>query len=152
MPTAVAILTMLKQTLSQASALDYVSRIQIGPYPVPDPSDRHVISLSPSDVITDRATYPDEATLIVIVNASTICSNPTKAYHDPDAKTVLDMFEDLRFVLHDNDPLPGILDIFISSAKFDIKKHSWGAKERLDTHPQYACEVYLNILFQTVQP
>ncbi len=152
MPTPVGILTMLRQILSQASSLDYVSRVQIGLEPGPNSACSHLIRLCPSDIRTDPETWPEEAALVVILYASVRCSDPCRAYYDPDRVTVLDMFEDIRLVLHDNDPLPGILGMFMSSAKFDIKKHSWGSSDRLDVTPLYQCEVYLTIRYQTVLP
>lgn len=147
------ILMMLNAQLATSPYLSYVGLFQYGLLPVPDRSREFVVRLCPSDVLTDPETWPEEAKFVVIIYGSHYCPLAERAWHWADANTVLDLFEHIRLALHADPTIGGTcVGCFVSSGKFDIKKHSWGAKERLDAHPLYMVEVYVTMRYETDLP
>jgi hypothetical protein len=113
-----------------------------------DGSKKTVIMLEPSDVVEKSENYPLEATFVLVITGYTIESDPDKSINDGSEKKVMDLEQDIKNALRPYYNLNSKCIAFkFSSSKFDIKKYSWGNKEKLRQPPLYGVEIYMNIRY-----
>ena len=126
----------------------YVNRIYERERDNLDGSKKTVIMLEPSDVIEKSESYPLEATFVMVVTAYLLESDPDRSINDGSQKKIMDLEQDVKNALRPHYNLNGRCIAFkFSSSKFDIKKYSWGHKERLRQPPIYGVEIYMNIRY-----
>ncbi len=126
----------------------YVNRIYERERDNLDRSKRTVIMLEPSDVIEKSESYPIEATFVIVISGYTVESDPDKSINDGEQKKVLDLEQDIKNALRPYYSLDGKCIAFkFTSSKFDIKKYSWGQKEKLRQPPVYGVEIYMSIRY-----
>ena len=126
----------------------YVSRIYERERNSRDGSKKTVIMLEPSDVVEKSESYPIEATFILVITGYMTESDPDKSINDGEQKKVMDLEQDIKNALRPYYNLNGKCIAFkFSSSKFDIKKRSWGNKEKLRRPPVYGVEIYMNIRY-----
>ncbi len=113
-----------------------------------DGSKKTVLMLEPSDVVEKSESYPLEATLVLVITGYMFESDPERAVNDGSEKRILDLEQDIKNALRPYYNLNGNCIAFkFSSSKFDIKKYSWGNKEKLRRPPVYGVEIYMNIRY-----
>lgn len=113
-----------------------------------DGSKKTVLMLEPSDVVEKSESYPLEATFVLVIAGYMFESDPERAVNDGSEKKILDLEQDVKNALRPYYSLNGNCIAFkFSSSKFDIKKYSWGNKEKLRRPPVYGVEIYMNIRY-----
>ena len=113
-----------------------------------DGSKKTVLMLEPSDVVEKSESYPLEATFVLVVTGYMFESDPERAVNDGSEKRILDLEQDIKNALRPYYNLNGNCIAFkFASSKFDIKKYSWGNKEKLRRPPVYGVEIYMNIRY-----
>jgi len=113
-----------------------------------DGSKKTVLMLEPSDVVEKSESYPLEATFVLVVTGYMFESDPERAVNDGSEKRILDLEQDVKNALRPYYNLNGNCIAFkFASSKFDIKKYSWGNKEKLRRPPVYGVEIYMNIRY-----
>jgi hypothetical protein len=139
----------VKAILAADSVLGtYVDRIYERERDSLDGSKKTVIMLEPSDVVEKSEAYPLEATFVVVITGYMMESNPDRVINDGSEKKIMDLEQDIKNALRPYYNLNGKCIAFkFSSSKFDIKKYSWGNKERLRQPPLYGVEIYMNIRY-----
>jgi hypothetical protein len=113
-----------------------------------DGSKKTVLMLEPSDVVEKSESYPLEATFVLVITGYMFESDPERAVNDGSEKRILDLEQDIKNALRPYYNLKGNCIAFkFASSKFDIKKYSWGNKEKLRRPPVYGVEIYMNIRY-----
>ncbi len=137
----------VKAILAADSVLStYVNRIYERERDNLNGSKRTVIMLEPSDVIEKSESYPLEATFVLVITGYMLESDPERSINDGSRKKIMDLEQDIKNALRPYYNLNGTCTAFkFSSSKFDIKKYSWGHKDRLRQPPVYGVEIYMNI-------
>jgi len=126
----------------------YVNRIYERERDSLDGSKRTVIMLEPSDVVEKSEFYPLEATFVMVITGYMTEPDPDRSINDGSQKKVMDMEQDIKNALRPYYNLNGKCIAFkFASSKFDIKKYSWGHKEKLRQPPVYGVEIYMNIRY-----
>jgi len=114
-----------------------------------DASKQVLIMVEPSDILEEKTYFPLEATFVIIITGYTFEPDLDKAINDGDNKKIMDLEQDIKNALRPYYDLNGLCKSFsFTSSKFDIKKHSWGQKEKLRQPPLYGVEFYMNILYK----
>lgn len=149
MSTPKEIFNEVKGILAANSVLSgYVDRIYERERDNLDGSKRTVIMLEPSDIVEQSEAYPLEATFVVVITGYMFESDPDRAVNDGSEKKLLDLEQDIKNALRPYYNLNGKCIAFkFSSSKFDIKKYSWGNKEKLRQPPMYGAEIYMNVRY-----
>ena len=149
MSTPKEIFNEVKGILAANSVLsDYVNRIYERERDNLDASKRTVIMLEPSDIVEKSESYPLEATFVIVITGYMFESDPDRAVNDGSEKKILDLEQDIKNALRPYYNLNGkCLAFKFSSSKFDIKKYSWGNKEKLRQPPLYGVEIYMNVRY-----
>ena len=139
----------VKAILAADSVLSgYVSHIYERERDNLDGSKKTVLMLEPSDVVEKSESYPLEATFVLVVTGYMFESDPERAVNDGSEKKILDLEQDVKNALRPYYNLNGNCIAFkFASSKFDIKKYSWGNKEKLRRPPVYGVEIYMNIRY-----
>jgi len=126
----------------------YVNRIYERERDNLDGSKRTVITLEPSDVIEKSESYPLEATFVMVITGYMIESDPDKSINDGAQRKIMDLEQDIKNALRPYYNLNEKCIAFkFTSSKFDIKKYSWGRKERLRQPPIYGAEIYMSVRY-----
>ncbi len=138
-----------KAILAANSVLSsYVNRIYERERDSLDGSKRRVITLEPSDVIEKSESYPLEATFVMVLTGYMMESDPDKSINDGSQRKIMDLEQDMKNALRPYYNLNGKCIAFkFTSSKFDIKKYSWGYKEKLRQPPVYGVEIYMSIRY-----
>ncbi|MDP2897318.1 MAG: hypothetical protein Q8Q12_12320 [bacterium] len=139
----------VKAILAADSVLSgYVSHIYERERDNLDGSKKTVLMLEPSDVVEKSESYPLEATFVLVITGYMFESDPERAVNDGSEKKILDLEQDVKNALRPYYNLNGNCIAFkFASSKFDIKKYSWGNKEKLRRPPVYGVEIYMNIRY-----
>lgn len=149
MSTPKGIYNEVKAILAANSVLgSYVNRIYERERDNLDASKRTVVTLEPSDVIEKSESYPLEATFVMMVTGYMVESDPDKSINDGSERKIMDLEQDIKNALRPYYNLNGKCIAFkFTSSKFDIKKYSWGNKEKLRQPPVYGVEIYMSIRY-----
>ncbi|NQT81529.1 hypothetical protein HQ563_00780 [bacterium] len=149
MSTPKEIYNEVKAILAANSVLSsYVNRIYERERDNLDASKRTVITLEPSDVIEKSESYPLEATFVMVITGYMIESDPDRSINDGSQRKIMDLEQDIKNALRPYYNLNGNCIAFkFTSSKFDIKKYSWGHKEKLRQPPIYGTEIYMSVRY-----
>jgi len=103
-----------------------------------DQSNRTVIMVEPSDIFEKGDIFPLEGVFVVIITGYIFESDQDKSINAGTNRGIMDLDQDIKNALRANYNLDGLCTNFkFTSTKFDIKKYSWGQKEKLRQPPLY---------------
>ena len=114
-----------------------------------DQNSRTVIMVEPSDIYEKGPTFPLDGTFVLIITGYILESDMDMSINAGSNHGVMDLDQDIKNALRAYYDLDGLCASFkFTSTKFDIKKNSWGQKEKLRQPPLYGVELYMNISYQ----
>ncbi len=109
------------------------------------------IMVEPSDIFEKGDNFPLEGTFVVVITGYMFESDLDRSINDGNNRKIMDLDQDIKNALRADYNLSGLCNYFkFTSTKFDIKKYSWGQKEKLRQPPLYGVEMYMSINYEPV--